>query len=58
MRYITCLIFLIISIRVFADDIQVYFNHPVNKPAIQADLEDKIIELIEAAKCCLYPIVA
>ena len=32
-----------------ADDIQPYFNARVNAPAIQADLEQKAIEIIDMA---------
>lgn len=37
-----------------ADDIQIYFNHEVNPPAVQANLEQKIIELIDSADNTLY----
>ncbi|MCE9685889.1 phospholipase D-like domain-containing protein [Shewanella sp. AS16] len=37
-----------------ADDIEVYFNHSVNPPAVQADLEQKIVELINSADNSLY----
>lgn len=36
-----------------ADDIQVYFNHPVNAPAQQANLETKIVEVIDSATSTL-----
>jgi len=39
----------IVSSAVFSDDIIVYFNHPVYEPGEQANLEDKIIEVIESA---------
>lgn len=36
-----------------ADDIKVFFNHPVDPPAQQADLEQKIIALINTANSTL-----
>lgn len=38
----------------WADDISVFFNRAVTPPAQQANLEDKIIELIGSAKSSLY----
>lgn len=38
----------------YADDVEVYFNHVVNPPAVQADLEQKIIQLIDSANSTLY----
>jgi phosphatidylserine/phosphatidylglycerophosphate/cardiolipin synthase-like enzyme len=38
----------------YADDIEVYFNHAVNPPAVQANLEHKIIDLINSANSSLY----
>ncbi|MCG9739672.1 phospholipase D-like domain-containing protein [Shewanella insulae] len=38
----------------YADDVEVYFNHVVNPPAVQANLEQKIIELIDSANSTLY----
>lgn len=34
----------------YAGDIDVYFNHPVNAPAQQANLETKIIDFINSAQ--------
>lgn len=33
----------------FADDVKVYFNHPVNSPAVQSDLEKEIIKVLDSA---------
>lgn len=37
-----------------ADDIQVYFNHPVNPPALQSNLEHRIIDVIDSAQSQLW----
>lgn len=39
-----------ITFFVSAADIEVYFNHPVNAPAIETNLEDKIVTLIKSAR--------
>ncbi|WP_394147278.1 phospholipase D-like domain-containing protein [Shewanella atlantica] len=38
----------------YADDVEIYFNHVVNPPAVQANLEQKIVELINSADNTLY----
>ena len=43
-----------LSTPVFADDVEVYFNHPVNTPAVQANLETKIVDLIDSANSTLH----
>lgn len=43
------IISLAVNSFVWADDIQVFFNHPTYSPAIQADLEEKIITFIDSA---------
>jgi phosphatidylserine/phosphatidylglycerophosphate/cardiolipin synthase-like enzyme len=52
--YSFLLISLIFSSYAAADDVRVYFNHPVNPPAVQANLEDKVINLINSANGSLY----
>lgn len=37
-----------------ADDIKTYFNHQVNSPAVQANLENEIINVINSANQTLY----
>ena len=44
----------LVSAMSYADDVEVYFNHVVNPPAVQANLEQKIIELIDSANSTLY----
>jgi phosphatidylserine/phosphatidylglycerophosphate/cardiolipin synthase-like enzyme len=44
----------LLSCASYADDIKVYFNHPVNSPAVQADLEAEIISVINAANHTLH----
>ncbi len=47
---ITCTFGLLFAPAVHADDIQVYFNAQVNPPAVQANLESKIVELINQSQ--------
>lgn len=42
-----------LSLPAIADDVKVYFNAPVNPPAIQANLEQEIINLINSANSTL-----
>ncbi|MEX1213485.1 phospholipase D-like domain-containing protein [Saccharospirillum sp.] len=42
-----------LSLPAIADDIKTYFNHPVDAPAIQADLEAEIIGIIDGATSSL-----
>ena len=51
--YSITLVLSIFSINAVADDIRVFFNHPVNPPALQANLEDKIVTLINSANSTL-----
>lgn len=48
------LIFSVFSACSIADDVEVYFNHKVNAPAIQSNLEQKIIDLINTSTTTLY----
>ena len=42
-----------LSLLALADDIKTYFNHPVDAPALQADLEAEIIKIIDGATSTL-----
>ena len=44
---------LVLPCSAFSADIQVYFNHPTNAPAVTADLEQVIIDSIDAATTTL-----
>ena len=44
----------LLSSSALADDIKVYFNHDVNLPAVKANLENEIINVIDSANTSLY----